>query len=36
GALRKAVHDYLRRQPVAGYHLAEFGEGDSGVTIVEF
>lgn len=35
GALRKAVHDYLRRQPVAGYHLAEFGEGDSGVTIVE-
>ena len=35
GALRKAVHDYLHRQPVAGYHLAEFGEGDSGVTIVE-
>ena len=35
GALRKAVHDYLRRQPVSGYHLAEYGEGDSGVTIVE-
>lgn len=36
GVLRKAVHDYLRRQSqVKGYHLAEFGEGDSGVTIVE-
>ena len=35
GALRKAVHDFLRRQPVSGYHLAEYGEGDSGVTIVD-
>lgn len=37
GALRKAVHQYLRRQKnVADYHLAEFGEGDAGVTIVTF
>ncbi len=36
GVLRKAVHDYLRKQSqVKDYHLAEFGEGDSGVTIVE-
>ena len=36
GVLRKAVHDYLRRQSqVVDFHLAEFGEGDSGVTIVE-
>ena len=36
GALRKAVHAYLKRQNyVKNYHLAEFGEGDSGVTIVE-
>ena len=37
GALRKAVHNYLRRQKnVDTYRLGEFGEGDSGVTIVEF
>ena len=37
GALRKGVHNYLRRQKhVADFHLAEFGEGDAGVTIVEF
>ena len=37
GALRKAVHNYLRRSKiVASYRLGEFGEGDSGVTIVEF
>lgn len=37
GALRKGVHEFLRRQKrVANYHLAEFGEGDAGVTIVEF
>lgn len=37
GALRKAVHNYLRRQKyVDNFHLAEFGEGDAGVTIVEF
>ena len=35
GALRKAVSEYLRKQPVSGYHIAEYGEGDSGVTIVE-
>lgn len=35
GALRKAVHEYLRKQPVSAYHLAEYGEGDTGVTIVE-
>ncbi len=37
GALRKGVHNYLRRQKhVKDFHLAEFGEGDAGVTIVEF
>lgn len=37
GALRKAVHQYLKRQKhVASYRLGEFGEGDAGVTIVEF
>jgi len=37
GALRTAVHGYLKRQShIANYHLAEFGEGDAGVTIVEF
>ena len=37
GALRKAVHQYLRRQKhVASYRLGEYGEGDAGVTIVEF
>lgn len=37
GALRKGIHEYLRKQKhVKSYHLAEFGEGDAGVTIVEF
>lgn len=37
GALRNAVHQHLRRvKYVASFHLGEFGEGDSGVTIVEF
>ena len=37
GALRKAVHDYLKRQKhVKSYRLGGLGEGDSGVTIVEF
>ena len=37
GALRKGVHDYLRHNKrVASYRLGEFGEGDAGVTIVEF
>lgn len=36
GALRKAVHDYLRKNPhVRTYRLGVYGEGDSGVTIVE-
>lgn len=36
GALRKGIHEYLRRQKhVKSYRLAEYGEGDSGVTIVE-
>lgn len=37
GALRNAVHNYLKRQKhVASYRLGVFGEGDAGVTIVEF
>ena len=37
GALRKAVHAYLRRQKrVDSFRLGEFGEGDAGVTIVTF
>ncbi len=37
GALRTAVHNYLRRQKhVAEYRLGEYGEGDAGVTIVTF
>ncbi len=37
GALRKGIHQYLRRQPhIAAFHLAEYGEGDAGVTIAEF
>lgn len=36
GALRKGIHEFLRRQKhVKSYHLAEYGEGDAGVTIVE-
>ncbi len=36
GALRKGIHEYLRRQKhVSSYRLGEFGEGDAGVTIVE-
>lgn len=36
GALRKGIHEYLRRQKhVKSYKLAEFGDGDAGVTIVE-
>ena len=36
GALRNAVHAHLKHLSyVSGYHLAEFGEGDAGVTIVE-
>ena len=37
GALRKGIHDYLRRQKfIKSYKLAEFGEGDAGVTVVTF
>ncbi len=37
GALRSAVHNYLRKNRVVkSYRLGEFGEGDAGVTIVEF
>lgn len=37
GALRKGVHDYLKKQKhVASYRLGEYGEGDTGVTIAEF
>lgn len=37
GALRQAVHNHLKRQSyVKSYRLGEFGEGDAGVTIVEF
>ena len=36
GALRKGIHEYLRRQKhVKSYRLGEFGEGDAGVTIAE-
>ena len=37
GALRTAVHNYLRRQKyVKSFRLGTFGEGDAGVTIVDF
>lgn len=37
GALRKGIHNYLKRlKYMDNFHLAEFGEGDAGVTIVEF
>lgn len=37
GTLRKGVHNYLRRvKYVKSFRLGEFGEGDAGVTIVEF
>ncbi len=37
GALRKGVHAFLRTQRnIADFHLAEFGEGDAGVTIATF
>ena len=36
GALRKGIHQYLRRQKhVRSFRLGEFGEGDAGVTIAE-
>ncbi len=37
GALRDAVHSHLKRANyVKSYRVGEFGEGDHGVTIVEF
>ncbi|MDC7293498.1 endonuclease MutS2 [Butyrivibrio sp. DSM 10294] len=37
GALRNAVHNYLKGVPyVKSYKLGEYGEGDAGVTIVNF
>ena len=37
GALRTGVHNYLRKVSyVKSFRLAEYGEGDAGVTIVEF
>ena len=37
GALRNAVHAHLKGlRIVKDYHLAEYGEGDAGVTIVTF
>ncbi len=36
GALRKAVQDFLRKHPhVKSYRLGQFGEGETGVTVVE-
>ena len=36
GALRKAVHDFLKNHPhVKSYRLGEKGEGETGATIVE-
>ncbi len=36
GALRNGIHRHLKKlKNVKGFHLAEFGEGDAGVTIVE-
>ena len=37
GALKKAVHNHLKRLDyIKSYRLGEFGEGDTGVTIVTF
>lgn len=37
GALKEAVHAHLKRTKyIKAYRLGEFGEGDRGVTIVEF
>jgi DNA mismatch repair protein MutS2 len=37
GALRNAVHSHLKRSNyVKGFRLGAYGEGEAGVTIVEF
>ena len=36
GALRKAVHEILRRSKVVkSFRLGRYGEGEAGVTVVE-
>ena len=36
GAVRKAVHNYLKRcKGVASFRLGRYGEGEDGVTIVD-
>ncbi len=36
GALRKGIHEYLKKQPqVKSFRMGEYGEGEAGVTIVE-
>lgn len=36
GALRKGIHEYLRKQSyVKSFRLGEYGEGEAGVTVVE-
>ena len=36
GALKKAVHEYLKNNPhIKSYRIGNFGEGDLGVTIAE-
>lgn len=36
GALRHAIHEVLARHPlVKSFRLADYGEGDYGVTVVE-
>lgn len=37
GALRQAIHQHLKRHPhVKSFRLGKYGEGETGVTIVEF
>ena len=37
GKLRNGIHDFLKKHPhVKSYRLGTFGEGEMGVTVVEF